>query len=559
MAPAFGARPSSASASGASSDRAASGAALGLWAVLALALAVRLIGLDQTGVWSDEVYPLTLAAQPMMEGMVGALRFDLHPPLYILQLHLWGLIGLGQADGWMHLNSVAWSVGAVGALYAAVRARHGARAAFWAALFLALMPREVEYAQTARMYAMLTALIVLAWAAQNRMLRAESTWRAAALFVLAGAAVAYTHATGFFALAFIGLFGLIELRGTGAARPAWRRFAVAQGLVAALCLPVLGNAAVRSTVAPPLPGIGDLGWTVVYQLIGPEGGEVGPLAAAAGVLVAGLALAVWRLGAARAEFLLLVLAPMAALALVSYAVKPAWHSRNLIVILPFLALAAGVVVARLTERANARTTRGGTAGSAFRPAGLLAGALGALVLTLALPPYYSSYAKPNDFQAAGRTVAETVRAGDVVYAPRNHVFWGLVREEVGPKWGSPLAVQDMAESPRWQGIYRRLGRPTLELLGLAAKSRVVRDRGVTFVVGPSPHPAVAGARRLWLVEDPSSDGVNTAGLPSLRGFWERRRVVSGGLVLRLMVRGFLAGRPPAGAVTGPFLRPDRAV
>src|SRR5437763_317182 len=75
--------------------------------ILVAALGLRVAYIEHETLWTDEVFPATFAVQPIFELFIANLRFDAHPPLYHLQLHLWALIS--QSTDWLYLNSVAWS------------------------------------------------------------------------------------------------------------------------------------------------------------------------------------------------------------------------------------------------------------------------------------------------------------------------------------------------------------------------------------------------------------------------------------------------------------------
>ncbi|WGF87313.1 glycosyltransferase family 39 protein [Marinivivus vitaminiproducens] len=507
-----------------------------IWGVVLLALCLRLIGLSDSGIWLDEVYPITFASLPLFDGLVAALRFDLHPPLYVVQLHLWSWFG--QSDTWMLLNSVLWSVLGVVALYWAVRERFNGAAAFWAALFLAVMPRQIEFAQSARMYAMLTTLIIVAWGLQNRLLQPEARRRDTVLFVSAAAAIAWTHVTGFFVLGLLGLYGGAMLVKFRAGRPQIRRFVLAQGaVVLALLLPV-ANALVRNVGHATVPGLDAVGAAIPREIVGPSALVFEPFLILAAGLTLVLTVGVWYARKGRSELTLLVVLPLLVLLLLSYTVKPAWHSRNMVLVLPFLSIVGALLIVRLG--AWLRLTPSGDR----RQAGVVGGAVVA-VLGLAALPYYLDYRKPNDFQEIGRVVGERVHAGDVLYIPRRDIFWGVAREWLGPDWGSPMKVQDEAENPQWSDLYRLVGQDVLAGLGVSAETRSLRHDGVTLVLGYSRDVMVEHTRQVWVLDDPQP----SRAVPSLAGFREVYREPIGGFALKLMIQEVYAQAPrDAGAL-----------
>lgn len=492
-----------------------------IWGVVLLALCLRLIGLSDGGIWLDEVYPITFASLPLFDGIVASLRFDLHPPLYVVQLHLWSLFG--RSDTWLLLNSVFWSVLGVLALYWAARERFNRSVALWAALFLAVMPRQIEFAQSARMYAMLTTLIILAWGLQNRVLQPDVRRRDVILFVAAGAAIAWTHVTGFFVLGLIGLYGAAMLVKFRADREVIRRFVYAQGAIAlALVLPV-ANALVRNVGHATVPALDEIGTALPQEIVGPSAIMFEPFLIAAIGITLLLAIGVWHARKGRSEFVFLVVVPLLTLLVLSYTIKPAWHTRNLVLVLPFLSLIGALLIVRLGAWLRLKPT------GDRRHAGI-AGAAVVVVLGLAALPYYMDYRKPNDFEEIGRVVDDRLRAGDVLYIPRRDIFWGVAREWFGPDWGSPMKVQDEAENPQWSDLYRLVGHDVLSELGLSAETRSLKYNGVTLVLGYSRHATVEESSRVWVLDDPKP----SRPIPSLAAFREIYREPVGGFALKLL-------------------------
>src|SRR5262249_39817860 len=83
-------------------------------AVLGAALALRVISLNHERLWTDEVFSVTYAVQPIVDLIISVLRFDTHLPVYYLQLHFWGWVS--TSTFWFYINSLLWSWLAVVAL-----------------------------------------------------------------------------------------------------------------------------------------------------------------------------------------------------------------------------------------------------------------------------------------------------------------------------------------------------------------------------------------------------------------------------------------------------------
>jgi 4-amino-4-deoxy-L-arabinose transferase-like glycosyltransferase len=181
--------------------RAARWQLVALLAILTLAVALRFYRLGAQSLWNDEGTSVALALRPLAT-ITRQAASDIHPPLYYYLLHGWvRLWGTGEAA----VRSLSALAGALVTLctYALARrawpnARSGRAVALLAALFSALSPFQVYYAQEARMYMLVTLLGLLSMLAFLEWLRAVERpgsrlgWLAFA-YGLASIAAIYTH------------------------------------------------------------------------------------------------------------------------------------------------------------------------------------------------------------------------------------------------------------------------------------------------------------------------------------------------------------------------------
>jgi mannosyltransferase len=121
-----------------------------------LALFVRLTGLSLDGLWFDEVFSVRAARMGLSE-IISLTSNDVHPPLYYLLLHFWMKL-FGETEIGVRMLSVSFSVLTVFVLYYLALKLFTRRTAFFAALFTALSPLQVFYAQETRMYSQLAFL-----------------------------------------------------------------------------------------------------------------------------------------------------------------------------------------------------------------------------------------------------------------------------------------------------------------------------------------------------------------------------------------------------------------
>jgi hypothetical protein len=140
------------------------------WLVVALTLlsfGLHMARIDAKSIWWDESLSLYRAQHDLAYILSNRLDFpgaastDLHPPLYFLLLH--GLLRLaGDSDLVLRFPSVLFATLSVPLLYCMGMRLRGVRTGVWAAMYGALSPFYLWYAQEARMYTMLATLGLLA-------------------------------------------------------------------------------------------------------------------------------------------------------------------------------------------------------------------------------------------------------------------------------------------------------------------------------------------------------------------------------------------------------------
>ena len=163
---------------------------------------------------------------PGLRPIWTSLGTDSHPPLYFMVLNLWRR-ALGDGDVAARLLSVAFALIAIVLLYDVARLLHGSRSVgLWAALLMAVAGAQITYAQEARNYTMLLALVLAACDALVRIeKRGPGAWRAAALGTSL-LAMMLTHYLALAAVVALGSYALMRLRGP-ARRGAVAAFAAA--------------------------------------------------------------------------------------------------------------------------------------------------------------------------------------------------------------------------------------------------------------------------------------------------------------------------------------------
>ncbi len=205
-----------------------------LLAVLLVATIARLATVDTQSAWQDEGYSIAVAHHSIGDLVAFTARYDMHPILYYVVLHLWlGVVGFAVVPA--RLLSVICGVGSIAALYAVARALFDRTSALCAALVLALSPIAAWYATEARMYAMagFFALLAVAFLLRASRRGVPALW---AGYVVCGALAFYSDYSSAYLLSVTAAVALV----VGWARPGFaRRWLLAHIGLLALLSPAL--------------------------------------------------------------------------------------------------------------------------------------------------------------------------------------------------------------------------------------------------------------------------------------------------------------------------------
>jgi mannosyltransferase len=467
--------------------------ALVVLALFALALALRLIGLGREGLWIDEIFSASYTNLSFFETLVACMRFDVHPPLYYLQLDAWS--ALGHGDTWLMLNSIAWSMATLVLVYVAAAKRYGVLAGKLALAFCAVMGSEVYFANELRMYTLFGFLMTLSWVLGNRLL-ADYRLRVATPLIIVLAAVGALHSFGAVAVsaAMLYVFPWGERQQIRQRLPTWLGISV---LVGVLILPWIVNSLLRHVGHLEPLSLADVAYTISGWLLGyraivqPEWLQISVTL----LIVLALLLAYRVEPGLRRTILCYLLWPLAVAAAICLLGKPVWIFRSFAFCAPLLSICLGVLFGRLMS-----TSRGGIP-QLIRGASLVLLAAwicvaSVLAYRIATTPWKTQY------REAAQYLQENARAGDIVYIPDHVTYWGVARYLVGPRWGSLLEVEDPINPDRsqfWPGIYRRLGPNILQHLHLIPRTRRTDGFRAPLYVGWTPLPEAKHAGVIWVV------------------------------------------------------------
>ncbi|MCW5672388.1 MAG: hypothetical protein KIT86_22235 [Hydrogenophaga sp.] len=345
-------------------------ALIGLLLVLLVAFGLRFTAMRADGgLWFDEIFGASYVNLPLLDVVIAVLRFDIHPPLYYLQLNAWGL--LSKQDTWLLLNSVFWSLASIAVVYLGVAARAGRSAALLAAAFTALLGSEIYYASDLRMYAILGCNVLLLWWGVDQWLRhgRRGQWWALCLLVLS---LSMLHSIAFVAVGSVLSYTVIRCWIAGE-RHRLKPLLGFIGISGVWLLPWLANASFRSVSHTHRPDFDHVAQTIGGWLLGYFPGATTTQYTVAAVLVLALVIYLLVSGSAyvRACVVSFVVLPVLVVGIISLVLRPIWLDRTLAYTAPFLAVALAVHLHRAPAARGAPARLGRRAGGGA--AGLLRG------------------------------------------------------------------------------------------------------------------------------------------------------------------------------------------
>jgi hypothetical protein len=130
---------------------------------------LRVLLLDQKGMWLDETFSVWVANQGVADMLRWIVKIDQHPPLYYLLLHYWIALN-GDTPYYARLLSVVFGAATIPVIYLIGKRIAGVVVGLAAAALLALSLFNIYYAQETRMYTLLTFNAAVAICALVRLL-----------------------------------------------------------------------------------------------------------------------------------------------------------------------------------------------------------------------------------------------------------------------------------------------------------------------------------------------------------------------------------------------------
>lgn len=130
-----------------------------LIAILLIGFLLRIYNLTFESFWYDEIFSAKIATFSFSE-IIRITAIDVHPPLYYILLKIWISI-FPNNDFFIRLLSVAFSISSISLVYFYSKKIFNQKIAYFAAILLAFSCLDVLYAKEARMYSLLSLLIII--------------------------------------------------------------------------------------------------------------------------------------------------------------------------------------------------------------------------------------------------------------------------------------------------------------------------------------------------------------------------------------------------------------
>jgi hypothetical protein len=115
---------------------------------------LRVLMLGIKGMWLDETFSVWMSHHNILDMLQWIVRIDQHPPLYYLLLHYW-IARYGDTPYYARMFSALFGTATIPVIYLIGKRMAGEVVGLAAAIFLALSPFNIYYAQEARMYTLL--------------------------------------------------------------------------------------------------------------------------------------------------------------------------------------------------------------------------------------------------------------------------------------------------------------------------------------------------------------------------------------------------------------------
>lgn len=205
-----------------------------------LGAVLRIYKLDAYDFWHDEVITVFASRPTPSTTYAWTGAYSVHPPLYYMALHLWSRL-FGAELVALRMFSVLQSILCIPLVFLLGRDLAGWRVGLVAATLTALAPFQIFHGQQARMYPLLTMLVLVATWSFFRAWR-SADWRWWALLGLTAAVGFYSHVYFAFSLLGLNLWACFETwRTRHIDRRRWAGLLISQSLAVLAFMPFVSK------------------------------------------------------------------------------------------------------------------------------------------------------------------------------------------------------------------------------------------------------------------------------------------------------------------------------
>ncbi len=179
-----------------------------LVAICLVAFALRVFQLEHQSLWYDEAFSAYLAHFDLAH-ITARTAADIQPPLYYYLLHFWIALA-GDSEFALRFLSLVFGVLTIPLMFVIARRLFNRTPAIIASILATLAPLYIWYSQEARMYTLITLLLLLSSYALLKAIEGNGGNRWQVVFIVANIAAIYTHYFAFAVIAFQWLFVLVS-------------------------------------------------------------------------------------------------------------------------------------------------------------------------------------------------------------------------------------------------------------------------------------------------------------------------------------------------------------
>jgi mannosyltransferase len=377
-----------------------------LFAVLILALVLRLIGMQSRPIWYDDAFSVFLSRQSFAD-IISGTAVDTAPPLYYFLLHYW--MALGQQVWFLRSLNIILGLVILILAYLWVSKLIGIQEALLTGLFIAVSPVLIYHAQELRMYTLLVLSLIGYFLFLTRIWKSGGenryNWFNWVGVIIFGVLSMYSHNLAIFYLVAPNFFFMVNKQ----RRHIFWQLLLAQLLVFILSIPWLlllpkQIDKIQTAFYTPRPGLVEIYQVIIiFHTNMPLPPTLLYIAAIVSIqILAVVIIEILRVGTKDENLLFLAyvtILPMVMIIVASYLMRPLFVSRALIP----SAVAYYAIVAYTVVRARDRRI------------GILLGMAFVLLSLIALPNYYSYASFPRSpFQQASHYLQSRIEPGDVI-------------------------------------------------------------------------------------------------------------------------------------------------